>query len=156
MKLERFRGIFEFSCSSKWPKPKYLGGLGGAFGGPNNVSPSHLRSFGQHFAAEGMPVPAKAGFSVLFALNGNTASASARIGIPILGTNNSTVSNKAVACCDASGSKSRLVTMYRGSSLSCFQKTMPTKIRAIQEIEGMAPHFGHPTYRRTAWAKRSR
>ena len=89
---------------------------------------------------------AKAGFSVLFALMANTASTSAQIGLPILGTDNSTVSNKAVASCDTSGLNRVSVRCWLGQQLVILLKDNADKDQGYQEIEGMALHYGHPTY----------
>jgi len=89
---------------------------------------------------------AKAVVGILLALVTSTTRASTQIRSPFLRSDNSTVSNAADAPCDTSGLNRVPVRCWLWQQFVILPKDKGNRNEGYQEIEGIAPRYGHPTY----------
>jgi hypothetical protein len=83
---------------------------------------------------------------LLLALVTSTTSVSAQIRFPFLRDEAPTASNAARAPCDTSGPNRIPVRCWLGLQFIVLPKDKPARDKGYQEIDGRAPHYGHPTY----------
>jgi hypothetical protein len=104
-----------------------------------------LRDLNSHLACRRHAM-AKVGVCLFLALATSTPSASAQIRPPFLRAENSTVSNAAEAPCDTSGLNRVPVRCWLWQQFVILPKDKADRNGGYQEIEGIAPRYGHPTY----------
>jgi hypothetical protein len=87
---------------------------------------------------------------LLLVLVTSTTSVSAQIRSPFLRAEGPTASSAALAPCDTSGLNRIPVRCWLGLQFIILPKDKPARVKGYQEIDGRAPHYGHPTYEELA------